>query len=321
MYDFKTMRIAGSISLLAVDGQYSYKKGSSVFTNISSYQLKRFLDKDWDENVCLEELIEQINIDWSKGWLVIDDTMIEKPYSKEIEGVYWGYSSKNKGYELGITLTILAWTDGQRTIPLKMMIYEKDKEGETLETKNDFSVRAIQYAYEKGIYPTKVCFDSKYSSKKLLNLIHSIGWRYFCQLACNRLFNDKQLKTRRFQPYSEEGRLKGVGHRVNITKYSKRYYATNETGVHVTSQHIVKHYRVRWKIEELFRALKQLCHLEECKGRKLSSQRRYIALSIQAFLILQEQGETTVYRAKRVFQQKYLRLKLNGNKALQLLTA
>jgi hypothetical protein len=308
---------AFTIGLLAYDGKYSYSKGCEPFTNISSYQLKRFLDKEWNESQKLEEYIKSLNMDWSKGWLVGDDTIIEKPYAKKIECVYWQYSSKNKGFIEGISLTVLAWTDGKRTIPIRFMLYEKDSQGKPKKTKNEFFEESIEYAKNLGIIPEYVCFDSKYSSKSLLNKLHSFKWTYFTQLASNRVFNGQQLKMRRFQPYSEEGNLKGVGHRISITKYCKRYYATNATGKSITSNYIVKHYRVRWNIEVLFRSLKQLCHLQDCQSQKTQSQKHYVYMCIQAFIKLQNQNEKSVYQAKKVFQQKNLRIKINGNKALR----
>ena len=124
---------------------------------------------------------------------------------------------------------------------------------------------------------------------------------------------------RRFQPYSEEGKLKGVGHRVSITKYCKRYYVTNSTGKHITSKYIVNHYRVRWAIEVLFRSLKQLCHLQDCQGKKTQAQKHYVFMCIRAFITLQDQNEKSLYQAKKTFQQKYLRIKINGNKASEWL--
>ena len=41
---------------------------------MSSYQVKRWLDKNWNEQEELEKYITKLNIDWSKGWLMIDDT-------------------------------------------------------------------------------------------------------------------------------------------------------------------------------------------------------------------------------------------------------
>jgi putative transposase len=321
MNNINKIQEAFTIGLLAYDGKFSYSKGCEVFTNISSYQLKRFLDKDWDENHKLEDYIKSLNIDWSTGWLMVDDTIIEKPYAEKIECVYWQYSSKNKSFIEGISLTILAWSDGKKTIPIKFMVYEKDSQGKALQTKNGFAEEAIEYAKNLGISPKYVCFDSKFSSKSMLNKLNSFNWIYFSQLSSNRVFNGQQLKMRRFQPYSEEGNLKGVGHKVNITKYCKRYYVTNSTGKSITSKYIVKHYRVRWDIEVLFRNLKQLCHLQDCQSKKTQAQRHYVFMCIRAFLTLQNQNQKSVYQAKKHFQQKNLRIKINGNKALRQVAA
>ena len=48
MYNSITIERAFTIGLLAYDGKFSYSTGSQPFTNVSSYQLKRFLDKEWD---------------------------------------------------------------------------------------------------------------------------------------------------------------------------------------------------------------------------------------------------------------------------------
>lgn len=321
MNNFNKIEQAFTIGLLAHDGKFGYSKGCEPFTGISSYQLKRFLDKEWNETQKLQEYIKSLNIDWSKGWLEVDDTIIEKPYAEKIECVYWQYSSKNSDFIEGISLTVLAWCDGKQTIPIKFMIYEKDSEGKPLKTKNKFAEESLEYAKNLGITPAHVCFDSKFSSKSILNKLHSFDWVYYTQIASNRVFNGQQLKMRRFQPYSEEGNLKGVGHKVNITKYCKRYYATNATGKHITSKFIVKHYRVRWDIEVLFRSLKQLCHLQDCQSKRTNTQRHYVYMCIKAFMSLQNLKQKSVYQAKKYFQQKNLKIKINGNKALRLMTA
>ena len=111
MKQFNKILAAFTISLLSIDDQYSYSKGKKVFTSISSYQLKRFLDKDWDENKILEEIILSKDIDWSTGWISIDDVLLEKPYAEKIEGVYWLRSSKTNRAEQGLNVTVLSWTD------------------------------------------------------------------------------------------------------------------------------------------------------------------------------------------------------------------
>ena len=83
----------------------------------------------------------------------------------------------------------------------------------------------------------------------------------------------------------------------------------------------MNHYRVRWSIEVLFRNLKQLCHLQDCQGKKILAQKHYVYMCIRAFITLQDQNEKSLYQAKKTFQQKYLRIKINGNKALRQVAA
>jgi len=65
MYNFNRIQQAFTIGLLAHDGKFSYSRGCEPFSSVSSYQLKRFLDKPWDENQKLEDYIKSLNIDWS----------------------------------------------------------------------------------------------------------------------------------------------------------------------------------------------------------------------------------------------------------------
>ena len=48
-----------------------------MYSKVLSYQVKRWLDKNWNEQEELEKYITKLNIDWSKGWLMIDNTIIQ----------------------------------------------------------------------------------------------------------------------------------------------------------------------------------------------------------------------------------------------------
>lgn len=320
MDNFTTKSTIFAISLLGIDSQYSYNKGSSLFSNVSKYQLKRFLDENWDENEKLQKLVLSQNIDWSKGWLSIDDTLLEKPHSKEIEGVYWQYSSKINDFEKGINVTFLTWSNGKKIVPICFMVYEKDENNKAKMSKNEFAVKAVEYAKSIGIEPMYVNFDSKYSSSDLLNVINDLNWIYYTQLPQNRVFNTEQLKKQEFHLEVKAGKLKKVGHMVSVIKHCRRYYATN-AGKNVSRQQILRSYKTRWGIEDFFRSLKQLCHIKECKSRTIKQQRRYILMSIQAFMVLQAQNRNTIYEAKVYFQQKFMGKRINGNKALRYLAA
>ena len=65
----------------------------------------------------------------------------------------------------------------------------------------------------------------------------------------------------------------------------------------------------------------KLCHIKECKSRKIVQQRRYFFLSMKAFMLLQSMNKNTIYEAKLDFQQKFMGRKINGDKALRMLIA
>ena len=113
---------AVTISLMTLNDKFSLQNTDKMFSKVSSYQVKYWLDKKWNEQKKLEKYITSLNIDWSKGWLMIDDTIIEKKYAEKIECVYNLYSSKNKGFIKGISLTVLLWTNGVIEIPITFLL-------------------------------------------------------------------------------------------------------------------------------------------------------------------------------------------------------
>ena len=126
----------------------------------------------------------QVNL--TAGILVIDDSTLDKPYSKQIELVTKHWSGKHRRVVAGINLVTLLWTDGQRCIPCDYRMYNKDEDGLT---KNDHFRAMLKAANARGFVPACVCFDSWYSSLKNLKTIRDYGWRWLTRLAKNRHVN------------------------------------------------------------------------------------------------------------------------------------
>ena len=86
---------------------------------------------------------------------------------------------------------------------------------------------------------------------------------------------------------------------------------TNATGKRITRQQIVKEYRDRWKIEVLFRNLKQLCHeynnFGECQNYRTIAHKYYIYVCLQALMLLERQNKRSLYEAKKIFSTKIYR--------------
>jgi hypothetical protein len=60
-----------------------------------------------------------------QGVLIIDDTVLEKPYSQKNGLITYLWSNKEKKVVKGVGLITLLWTDGQSYIPCDFRVYDK----------------------------------------------------------------------------------------------------------------------------------------------------------------------------------------------------
>jgi putative transposase len=134
----------------------------------------------------------------------------------------------------GINLITLLWTDGTRGVPLDYRIFDKDRDGKT---KNDHFSEMLMQAFERGLNPQLVCFDSWYGSIENLKLCRSLGWHFLTRLKANRQI---RVGGGKLQAVSEAGLCGGDGticwlkgfrqikvFRVRATDGTSEYWATS----------------------------------------------------------------------------------------------
>lgn len=121
-----------------------------------------------------------------RGLLVLDDTTLDKPYSKKMELVHRHWSGKHHRVVSGINLTTLLWSEEGALVPTDFRVYDKPHDSLT---KNDHFRAMLQTAHQRGFAPRYVLFDSWYSSLDNLKAIRSYVWRWLCRLKSNRLVN------------------------------------------------------------------------------------------------------------------------------------
>lgn len=235
----------------------------------------------------------------TSGILVLDDSTLEKPFSKFNALVYRHWSGKQKAVVSGINLITLLWTDGERCIPVDYRIFNKDRDGKT---KNDHFQEMLMTAFERGFNPLLVCFDSWYSSVENLKLVRSLGWHFLTRLKANRLIN---VNRSGLQAVSEAGLtggdstlcwLKGFGKikvfRERVTDGTSEYWATSLKQMSETERQ--RQALAAWRIEMYHRALKQQCLIERAQCRRLFPVLNHIGFCIRAFVRL----ESHCYREK-----------------------
>lgn len=236
-----------------------------------------------------QEAKEQVDL--TTGILIVDDSTLDKWYSRNIELVTRHWSGKHKRVVWGINLVTLLWTDGERYIPVDYRIYHKQHDGLT---KNDHFQVMLHVADERGFRPECVCFDSWYASLKNLKLVARLFGRWLTRLEAERLVNpDKTgncpLASVNLAPTGTIVHLKGFGFikvfKIVVTENHIEYWATNDLSLNELTR--LKLAQFSWMIETYHRGIKQFCGIERCQARSAIAQRNHIELALRAFLRLE----------------------------------
>jgi putative transposase len=274
-----------------------------------------------DPETLWQEARAQVTLD--AGVLVLDDTVLDKPYAKHIDLVGRHWSGKHHAVVQGIDLVSLLWSDGDRHLPCDYRIYYDAKKA----TKNDHFRDMIRVAHERGFRPRCVLFDGWYSSLENLKHLRWLGWTWLTRLKSNRLVN----RDRQGQRSLSRTELAASGTVVWLSGYGLvkvfkivapdgdvAYWATNDlTLTHLTRQQYAE---FSWTIENYHRGIKQCTEVERCPARSATAQLNHIGLALRAFLRLENfafssgvswlEAKTAIIRdAVRLYlAQPYIRL-------------
>jgi len=112
-----------------------------------------------------------------RGYLILDDVLIGRyrsgklgpkirasPVTRKMRDTATG------GWAYGLSLVVLAWTDGKRRIPLAFLPYFGE------ESKLDLALALLEWAKEAGFRPEGVLFDASYAARQVLEWLHAHGW-------------------------------------------------------------------------------------------------------------------------------------------------
>lgn len=238
-------------------------------------------------------------VDRSGGYLVIDDSVADKWYAKQIEMVKRQYSGNHHRLVDGIDVVSLLWTqhvDPHKAehITIDFRVYAPKYDGQT---KHQHAKAMLESAFHREFISPIVTFDSWYSATKTLKFINQdLKWTFVAALAHNRQVNFAVDESYRSvdQLATESGIkcwTKGYGP-VKVFKLVRpkdgdiEYLATNDLSL--TAPVARDASKCRWKIEEYHRGAKQLTGLENCQARSQRAQRNHILCSILALLALEQ---------------------------------
>lgn len=276
------------------------------------------------------ELVQHLIHDSPEAFLLFDDSVQDKRYSRFIELVKRQYSGAEHGLVRGIGIVNLVHSSGQAGDfwPIDYRIYAPDADGKT---KNDhFREMLLRAVADKLIQAKTVLFDSWYAAADNLKLIHRLNLIFFTTLKENRLVSlskadgyihlDQIDWTPERLQNGVQVKLKEVPFKVQLFKLVATdgdidWVITNSPAETLTAQVAQDANDVRWQIEELHRGLKQLTGTEKCQCRKARSQRNHLACCYHAWLSLKVKAmqlNKTLYQVKTDLLCDYLRAELQN---------
>jgi hypothetical protein len=247
---------------------------------------KRFLPREvW-------KLVKDRREDNKEAWLIVDDSVQAKRYSRFIEVVRAQYSGNEHRVIKGIGVVNLVHSGGKEEdfYPIDSRGYAPDVEGKT---KNDhFQELCVNAGDQKQIQARPILFDGWYASAENLKLIHRRKRTFFTTLKSNRLVSlSKEQGYLHLEEleWTADCLAHGVGVKLKEVPFHVRLFKlvapdgdmdwviTNDLDETVTAQVAEESSDVRWQVEELHRGLKQLTGTERGQCRAARAQRNHLA--------------------------------------------
>jgi putative transposase len=232
------------------------------------------------------------------GVLVLDDSVLDKPFARHmgLVGRYW--SGRHKRVVQGIDLVSLVWTDGDAVYPCDYRLVDPADAGGR--TKNDLFREMVRQAHARGFKPRCVGFDAWYSGKENLKAVRGCGWTFLTQVRCNRKVNPDRTGNRPIRECAIAAtgtvvHLEGFGlvkaFRIAAPDGGTEHWITDDLAMDEATRLMFA--ERAWAIEEYHRGLKQHCGVDRCQTRMSKAQRNHIGMALRAFVRLEWHRFTT----------------------------
>jgi hypothetical protein len=266
------------------------------------------------------------------GFLVFDDTVVDKNFSKRIELVRRQYSGNAHGIIKGIGVVTCVYVNPQidQFWIIDYRIYDPDGDGKTkLDHMRDMLLNCV---YQKKLDFWSVLMDTWYATKEIMLQIEKIGKIYYCPLKDNRQVDDSgginPYKRVDSLEWTKEEQQQGKVIKVNgfpaehKVKVFRVVLSTQRTDYVVTNEMAQDNVEVvhdlcgfRWKVEQFHRETKQLTGIEGNQCRKARSVRNHIGCAMLVWVRLKKvalETHRTIYRVKHDLLDEYLRQQIKS---------
>jgi hypothetical protein len=309
----------------------------SSFGKIEMTKLSRILGGKYSHDVFTKNLLlnDEIETDkalWNQvkpilrnyeneddGCLVVDDSILAKPYTKESDMVCWHYDHTIGRSKKSILMLNFHYTDasgislpvGYEIITKTEDVYDKKKKKivkKSMFTKNEIMRDKLEILhFHNQLKYRYILFDKWFASVENLVFVNDVLKKKFvCPLKKNRKValtkkdkdNGKYVSIATVDMGDCSSRLvylEGYEDTLKIIKQVSKdgdddesiylYLVTND--IDLVTNKILEIYKRRWKIEEYHKSLKQNLKIEHSPTKVMTSQLNHIFLSVCGFIKLE----------------------------------
>ncbi len=268
-----------------------------------------------------------------KVYLLIDDTLILKVYSRFIEGTSDNYSSSDKRVYRSLNSVVAMITDGITAIPISQEIwtsreFDKKKYKKKWELAQQLILEIRQHislgaAIMDGLYAVaefmkwleenQILFEIRFHSNRV---IEKNGQRFqikknpFFKLRRGRIHQTIRASWKSMNLY-----FTALKRQLSNGEFTTVFQVSN---FKASAREHVKLYGYRWNIEKFFRTAKQKLGLNDCQSRKLDRQKGHIVNVFIAYIVAQyERVKQKLRNVEMAIKSIISRNLKNSNYAIQ----
>ena len=315
--------------LLSTPINYTLTHFADHCEQFSHDQINRYLTGDRLRPRHVWEAVKPHLEQTPEGYIIFDDTIVDKRHAKKIALAKIQYSGNARGTVNGIGIVTCVYVNPvlDRFWLIDYRIYDLQSDGKTkLDHVQDMLSVLVN---SRNVAFSTVLMDTWYAAKSVLLHIESLGKFYFCPMKSNRHVDDSNAT----RPYQRMDALVWSalelqsGKRIKIRGFAKhhkvkvfRVASDRRTDYVVTNDLSQSDASVaqtacawRWKIEQFHRETKQLTGLEKCQCRLPRIVRNHIACAFSVWVRLMRQAHETgqtLYQVKYGMFSEYLREQL-----------
>lgn len=254
-----------------------------------------------------------------KGYLLFDDTVLDKRHARKIETVRRQWSGNAKGIirGIGVVTCIYVNPETDQFWIIDYRIY--DPEGDGKSKIDHLREMLTNVHYQKALPYRAVLMDTWYASRGVMRHIERLGKVYYCPIKKNRLVDQtggaephRNVETLSWsvseQTHGKTVHLKNFpkGHRVKLFRLVVSTDRTDYIVTNDVAQDSADATRevcaVRWKIEQFHREAKQVTGIERCQCRSARIQRNHIGCAMLVWVRLKQIAEET---KRSIYQVKF----------------